>query len=306
VQSRIDKVLVLGHTGFIGSRLLEHLRRAQPQAEVVGRAPAAFDLTEAAATESLSGILTPSTAVVMCSAMKRQFGDTLDVYGQNVAMVANLCRALALRPAARVVYFSSAAVYGEDIHNVAITEETCVQPRSYYGAAKFAGECLLRKQAEAAPATSLVCLRPPLVYGPGDAGDTYGPSGFVRKAARGETVTLWGDGTELREFLFIDDLVEIVVRLAFGDFSGVLNVANGRSHSFREALDIAARLSGRELLAGSRARSKRSVDNVFDNARLRSFFPAFSSLPLEEGMRRTFEAERGALASPRQTQGRPS
>jgi UDP-glucose 4-epimerase len=291
VEQKIKRVVILGHTGFVGSRLLAQLRRGRPDVEVVGRAPASLDLTDEAGARSLAEIIDGATAVIMCSAVKRQFGDTLEAYTKNVAMVTNLCRVLERQPAARILYFSSAAVYGEDVHNTEISEGSCVEPRSYYGAAKFASECLLRKHAEAASSTSLVCLRPPLIYGPGDEGETYGPSGFVRKAVRGEQVTLWGDGAELREFLFLDDIAELVSRLVFSDFSGVLNAASGKSYTFRHALDLTSAIAGRELLAGSRPRTKQSVDNAFRNQRLQSLFPDFTFVGLEEGIGRTYEAE---------------
>lgn len=293
-QQRVRRILILGHTGFIGGHLSAYLKRELPQVEVLGRAPASLDLTQEDQARSLAELFDAETAVIMLAATKRQFGDSLDTYSRNVQMVINLCRLLQERPVARLLYFSSAAVFGEDVHNTAISEQTCVCPTSYYGAAKFAAECLLRRSFSGRPHGSLLALRPPLIYGPGDQGETYGPSGFVRAVIRGAKITLWGDGTELREFIFIDDLVRIVGQLVYHDAGGVVNVASGLSHSFRAVLNVAIALAPHRVEVESRPRTKQSVDNVFRNERLVELLPQFAFTSLEQGMRRTFELEKEA------------
>lgn len=296
-NSELRRVIVLGHTGFIGSRVVRHLRAHHPGVEVVGFSDPRLDLTRREDAERLAPLLGPESVLVICAAIKRQLGESLDVFARNVEMVSNLCRVLERSPAGRVVYFSSAAVYGEETENTAITEDTPVNPTSYYGIAKFTAECLLRMVVAAAPGSSLVVLRPALIYGPGDQG-LYGPSGFARKAARDEQIVLWGDGTERREFLYLDDVVEIVRRMVFGSWSGTLNVAAGVSYTFRDVLEILSGLAPNELRIDSRARSKQKVDNVFDSSLLRRVLPGFRFTELREGVRRTFEAEVAADVAP--------
>ncbi len=89
-------------------------------------------------------------------------------------------------------------------------------------------------------------LRPALVYGPHEPAYYYGPSGFLRNALTNAPITLWGDGQELREFLFVDDVVALTTRLTFGDATGVLNVASGTSYTYAQALAEIAQLTGRE------------------------------------------------------------
>ncbi len=101
----------------------------------------------------------------MC-AIKRQFSDNLDAFVQNVKMVVNLCRLPQDHPVARL--FCSAAVYGEDIENTNIREESAICPTSYYGIEKYTSECLLRKAFEGRDQRWLFIMRPPLVYSPGD------------------------------------------------------------------------------------------------------------------------------------------
>jgi UDP-glucose 4-epimerase len=224
---------------------------------------------------------------VICAAIKKQLGDTLDVLAQNLAMTTNICKALAARPVKRVLFFSSAAVYGEDVqHAGAITEATPVQPTSFYGIGKFTAERMLMKATSQHQGTSLLMLRPALVYGPDEPGYYYGPSGFLQKARAGAPITLWGDGTELREFLYIDDVVDVTTRLLFSAAAGVLNVVSGASYTYAAALDAIERKIGKRPVTDSRSRTKDKVDHRFDPAALMGALPGLAFTPMDEGLRR--------------------
>jgi UDP-glucose 4-epimerase len=208
------------------------------------------------------------------------------VLQQNLAIAFNVARALSVRPVRRIVFFSSAAVYGEDVQHGIISEATGVQPTSFYGIGKFTAERLLMRMAAQRPGTSLLILRPALVYGPDEPGYYYGPSGFLNKALAREPITLWGDGTELREFLFIDDVIALAARLTFGEASGVRNVASGTSYTYAQALDAIAALTGERATVSSRPRSKDKVDHRFDPSALLAACPGFRFTSMEDGLRR--------------------
>jgi len=289
--NNIRRILVLGHTGFIGSCLERHFRHLLPDIEIVGRSLPNVDLTKEEDVINLSDFFNLESAVIMCAAIKRQFGDSLDTFLQNLSMTMNLCRLLEKRPVKRFIFFSSAAVYGEDIHNINITEQTPVHPTSYYGMAKHISECLFTKVIGQEAQGSLVILRPPLIYGPGDAGETYGPVKFINAARDKEQITLWGDGRERREFIFIEDIIKIVYHLVFHKYTGVINVASGKSHSFRDVIEIVSHLISDDLKLNSRPRTKEKVDNEFSNSRFINLFKDFSFVGLDEGIGRTFDAE---------------
>ena len=285
-EPQFSRIILLGHTGYIGRRLAVAFADAAPGLAVLGRSVADLDLTRPDASAALEPLLDPGAALVICAAIKKQLGDTLDVLAQNMAITANICRALAARPVRRVVFFSSAAVYGEDVQHGTITEATPVEPTSFYGIGKFAAERMLMKTTSQHPATSLLLLRPALVYGPDEPGYYYGPSGFLQKARRGSPITLWGDGSELREFLFIDDVVAVTTTLLFSAASGVLNVASGASYTYAAALEAIERITGRRPVTDSRARTKDKVDHRFDPSALLRACPGFAFTSMDEGLRR--------------------
>lgn len=288
----IRRILILGHSGFIGSHLEAAFRERFPTIEIVGKSFPGFDLMREGDAEGLVGILDLQTVVVMLSAIKRQLGDSLDSYLQNIQMTVNLCRIMQRCPPRRLIFFSSAAVYGEEIENTSIAETTAVRPTSFYGASKHAAECLFDKVVHAHKQSSLLILRPPVIYGPGDTGHGYGPSGFVKAALNNEAIAIWGDGTEQREFVLVSDAVEVVCRLLLSDFDGVLNIASGRRYSFADVLEVVRRIGPNPVSVTSRPRTKNKVDHGFCNATLIRLLPGFSFVPLEEGVRRVIAAER--------------
>ncbi len=292
----IERVLILGRTGFIGGHVETAFLRNSPGTEIVD-APR-VDLTVAADVGRLSTVLDDRTAVVITAGIKRQLGDSLDFYEQNTTMAINLCRVFEKHPPPRCVFVSSAAVYGEELDDRAITELTPVRPASYYGMAKCISECLLMKSL-AAHGGSIVSLRPPLTYGPADRGSIYGPGGFTKTAIAEKTITLWGDGSELREFLYVEDLAEIVFAMTFHDYSGPLNCATGTSRTFRDVLNILEQQLGAAPQVDSRRRSRQKVDNEYDVSMLRRLLPDLRTTSLEEGIARTIAdlRSRGARAA---------
>lgn len=290
-----SRLLVLGHSGFIGRALCESVRRHHPAVDVAGLSLEVSDLSSPPAVSVLMSALEGADTVAVLAGVKKQRGDTMEAFNQNMAIAAHVCEALHARPAPRVMFFSSAEVYGEHTNDTQISERTPVRPTSYYGVAKFASEGLFRKMAEAT-GTSLVIARPPLVFGPGEPQASYGPSGFVRAAVRREAITMWGDGREKREFLYLTDLVEAARQLFFSRAHGVVNISSGRHCAFQDILNALSDVLGEELQINSRARTKPSVNQGYVNDRLRSLLPGLAFTPLERALEEMIAAERLAVA----------
>tara|TARA_B110000438_G_C15805108_1_gene646934 strand:- start:317 stop:1189 length:873 start_codon:yes stop_codon:yes gene_type:complete len=287
-----ERILILGHDGYIGSHLVAALQKNFPSGEIEGLSYPELDLTNCeSSADKLKGLIGSNTTVIMCSGIKKQHGDNIEIYDKNMAMVVTMCLLMEEVKVKRFVYFSSAEVYGEAVHDTNISEKTQVQPSSYYGIAKYASEGLLRKTFSNSDQGSLLILRPALIYGPKEAGSFYGPTGFLRTALKGEPITLWGDGAEKREFVYIEDLVQAVVNLTSHEYSGVINIVGGESYQFSDILEII-----KEIVPStdtqSRPRTKSSVDQGYDNSLLREVLPKLTFTRLDEGIAKIHEMER--------------
>jgi UDP-glucose 4-epimerase len=249
-----------------------------------------IDLSEHARSRDLLSEFDHDTLVIACAAIKRQEGDSPDTYLRNMAITVTMAKLLAERSVGRLVYLSSSAVYGEDIENRNITEATPIHPRSYYGLHKANSEWIFRRVVSEGAASSLLILRPATIYGPGESSNSYGPVGFLNAARRDEPILLWGDGSELREFVHIKDAADAIARLALGAAEGVVNLVSGKSHTFRDIVDEISSALGRAAVVHSRLRSKDRVDNQFDATRLMQLLPGFQFTPLADGVCATLAA----------------
>ena len=280
------KIVVLGHSGFIGSHLDLMISKSKKW-DLIGRSLPDIDLTNLEDVNILAPFLAPDCTLVLAAAAKRQFGDTLEAFRLNTQIVENVCHLLEKNPVKRVIYMSSTAVYGEETENTSISEATRVNPTSYHGINKYTSERLLKKVCAHNNTTSLVCLRPPLVYGPNDNGKTYGPSGFSAAALENTQLILWGDGTELREFIYIEDLCRIIELLADNEFEGELNVVSGKQYNFADVVTI-LKHKFPKLNVKSKPRSKQKANNAFDARKIKSLLPEnFTFTPLELGLKKT-------------------
>lgn len=275
------KALVLGHTGFVGAALSRELTASGLSVE--GWSTKTADLTDAsAAARACAGA--DGAVVVLASALTidgRE--DAVELYEKNLAMAVNVARALAGRSPSLVVYLSSFTVYGAA--DGLVSEETPASPATFYAASKLAGERVL-----AAAGLPLLTLRLARIYGPGARAAAYGPAAFVRSIRERGVVELFGDGSERRDHLYIDDAAKLCARLISDRRTGVYNVAGGESRSFRDVADALARVSPRPFKVVERPRTRPSIPlGRLDAGRVRRDAP-LTLTAFEDGLRRTFDA----------------
>ncbi len=177
----IKKVVILGHTGFVGHRIKAYFEEKHSELETIGISSKEIDLTDAGQCSRLKEYFDIETLVIMCSGIKSNYGNDLDVYDKNVRMVANICKVFSQNPVKRFTFFSSIAVYGVDVDNAHMTENDSLEPDTYYGLSKFDSERLLGFEFSKLKDSSLVILRPSIIYGPGETIIASTPSGFLIK-----------------------------------------------------------------------------------------------------------------------------
>ncbi len=284
----IKQVVILGASGFIGSAIREFLKIQGIASEIIAISSSEVDLTNLKEVYSLKKYFKKTTAILMCSNLKRNVGDNLDTFLGNMSMCENLCVLLQDHHVGRFIYFSSAAVYGEEINNVNITETTNVCPMTYYGIAKYSSECLFRKAISSHGKTSFIIFRPSIVYGSNDRSNSYGPSEFINSNINSNEIVLWGDGEELRDFIYIKDVAKIVIKMIFNKFDGIINLSSGSSHTFQEVVELSSCISNTKTLVSSRKRTKEKVNHIYNNSLLNRLLPNYQYASLEEGMKDTF------------------
>ncbi len=278
----MEKVVVLGSSGFVGSALLSSLG-SYNQVEAVGYDSSKLDLAREDAVAKLDAVLDgDSVLVIAVRARAANQGLT-----EDLVLSENIARCLGSRKIKRCVFFSTLSVYGDRKTDLAITEATAIDPTSHYGTVKFAGESLVRIAAEET-GTPLLVFRPCKIYGPGDPTESYGPAGFIHSLIRKGEVTLYGDGMELRDHLYIDDLVAICSEAILGGVSGIFNLASGVSQSFREMVDVLAKIATVNFNIVEMARTRTKIDQGIDMTKLVEAIPGLRFTPLADGLETTY------------------
>jgi UDP-glucose 4-epimerase len=273
------RVVVIGAAGFVGSAVAARLERDGVRVLRLNREQ--VDLCTQDAEQRLSRALKPGDAVVAAAA-RAPCKDSLMLI-ENLMMARAMVRAIAAAGAAHVVNISSDAVYADSPGP--LTEASCASPGSLHGAMHLARELMFRAELKA----PLAILRPSLLYGAADPHNGYGPNRFRRLAQAGKDIVLFGEGEERRDHVYVDDVAELVARVLFRRSAGVMNVATGAVHSFREIAEKIAGLSAGKILVKSTPRSGPMPHNgyrPFDPAACRKAFPDFRFTSLKEGLRK--------------------
>jgi UDP-glucuronate 4-epimerase len=171
-------------------------------------------------------------------------GGFADYVGHNVLATQRLLEAVvAARPSARVVYASSSSVYGNQ-PRYPTQEDDLPRPYSPYGVTKLAAEHLCGLYAENW-GTATVSLRYFTVFGPRQRPD-MSIHRLCEAAIHGTTFPRYGDGAQIREFTFVDDIVRANLLAAERDIApgAYCNVAGGGEITLSELIDLVGDLAG--------------------------------------------------------------
>lgn len=290
-----SRVAVLGAHGFVSARLIRVLGSEGITCRPVGRAE--VDLIAPDAIRKLRAILQRDDAVVVTSALTPEKGRDRATFLKNVAMIDNLCATLGQAACAHIVYVSSDSVY--DSRFTQINEETCCDSSDLYALAHIVREKLLAEACQSAN-TPLAIVRPSAIYGAGDTHDSYGPNRFLRTARTEGKITLFGQGEEARDHVYIDDVTQIILECLLRGSTGVINAVSGTALTFHEVARKIVAAIGRPVAIETTARRVSIVHKRFDPAALFQAFPGFVTTSLDAGIRRSLAHLSGTekLASP--------
>jgi UDP-glucose 4-epimerase len=298
-----DAVLVVGSGGFIGRALVEALSRRGLPTIALSRSPQAIShpLVEVAtysegASAELSALLERSRVVVHLatgSTPGTSAARPLAEVAGNLHFTATLLEALQQRPGVGLLYVSSGGSIYTDTSQAPSAEDAPVRPHSYHGAGKLAAEYFISAWCDQFSG-SAVAVRPSNVYGPGQP---ERPGFGVIPAAMGavlrnECLHVWGDGSARRDYIYVEDFLDLCLAILGTPMqTGLLrvNACSGASTSLDQLFATLEAVSGRTLLRTYDHR--RSVDAsciAMSPALAGSVYGWHSKTALEEGVRRTW------------------
>ncbi len=275
---RPTRVVLLGAQGFLVSRLRAVLESARTPVHAVGSRD--VDLTAPGAAGALGSALREGDSVVFLSAITPDKGKGIDALMANLRMAEQVCTALAKVRPGHVVYISSDAVYRET--EPFIDERGPADSPSLYGTMHALRERMLMQAV--GTETPIAVLRPTLIFGAGDTHNSYGANRFICAAAADRHITLFGEGEEQRDHVFVDDVVRIVQLVLEHRSSGTLNVVTGQSISFGDLAHKVAAIAGDVVVEGRSRAVVPILHRHYDPTALFRTFPDFRFTSRDEAL----------------------
>jgi UDP-glucose 4-epimerase len=273
------RVVVVGSSGFVGQDITRTLRESGT--EVVALTSADVDLTKPESIDTLGRMIGEPDSLVIVSAITPDKGKDAATLMRNLAMGQHLSAFLEQAKRAHVVYISSDAVYADDANPV--REDSCCDPSSFHGLMHLVRERMFA-EAVRKTATPYLILRPCAVYGGGDTHNSYGPNRFLRTALNDHQISLFGQGEEKRDHIYIKDLSRLAALCLARSSEGVLNVATGQSVSFFEVAEKIAQLCGDGVEIKGSPRANPVTHRHFDVTNIHKAFPGFVLTSLDDGL----------------------
>ena len=304
-------VLICGVTGFIGRNMAEaflkkpdvelygthHRSAPDPDLKRRGLRVLKANLTSAADVEE---VIRGKDVVIQAAATTSGAKDIITQpyvhVTDNAVMNSLIFRACHEHKVKRVIFFSCTTMYAEQPRPVKETDFNHQIVDNYFGVGwtKVYIEKMCEFYARLGP-TQYAALRHSNIYGPHDKYDLERSHVFgatvakVMNASQG-CVTVWGDGSDERDLLYVDDLVsfvEILLEKQRAPFE-LINVGSGRSIAVRDLVEKTIRLSGRKLeIEYDRSKPSLNYKLAVDIGRAKTLYGWTPKISLEEGIKRS-------------------
>ena len=267
-----------GTSGFIGSRLLQTARAmygdnvtafsSHPSEgnHIVYANRTDFSLApaELALVEDANVLIHAGAFIPKCGTEANQIKSC----NSNIAFTEELL-ALPWRNLKKIIFLSTVDVYNN--FDCPISEATLTVPTTLYGMSKLYCERMMSLHA-AERGIAIQVLRIGHVYGPGEEQYVKVIPKAIERIIVGGDVELWGEGEELRSFIYISDVVTAILKaVELQEEPGVINVVGGNVISIRDLLEKLIAIGGRQTKIVQQEFSGTRRDLVFDNTKLKRY-----------------------------------
>lgn len=292
------KSLIIGGNGFIGSHLVDKCLQEGDELSVLDLYPERYrepikrvkyfrasilDIKQV--KEALKGV--DVVYYLANTSLPNDGGNALirDIQKDLIPFISFLDEMCDAGSPKLVYYSSGGAVYG-NIEANPVSEDHSTNPISPYGILKLAMEKYISFYTNTRGLPSLI-LRPSNPYGirQGHVSMQGVITTFLYKVLTGEKLSVWGDGTNTKDYLMVEDLATITYNLVQNKCVGIYNVGSGNGTSVLDILDVIKKVTGKDFSVEFISQKQTDVQNIIlDNAKMLRAQDCIPNLNMSEGI----------------------
>jgi nucleoside-diphosphate-sugar epimerase len=286
------KILITGHKGFVGQQYVKHFTEQ-------GHTVIGVDIKEGNDCRDFFKTNNEQFDLIVHLAAIVGGRDTIEndplAVATDLSIDAEFFNWAVRTKQNKIIYFSSSAAYpihlqvNNSTHKLKESDINLMDMRSpdfTYGWAKLSGEYLAHFARQYG--LKVYIFRPFSGYGETQDLDYPFPSFIKRVIDQVEEFEIWGDGTQVRDFIHIEDVVEATMKAIELDIQGPINLGSGTPTSFNELAELVFKISGWRPKNGIKHRIEKPVGVMYrcsDNSKMLSFYTP--KITLEEGIKRS-------------------
>lgn len=308
------RCLLIGGAGFLGQSITRALSGAGIEEILVldlpGREDAVSDIPNVKFIagnylnlETHDAVFTDIDNVIYLSTDSHPQASMVDIERDarnNINPAIRMMESCHFHGVGSVVFASSGGTIYGDSGGTRLTEDHPKDPLSAYGVVKLAIEKYLRLYYLQFGLRSY-SLRISNAYGPGQLqGAVIGSvAHFLKQMVKGEPITIWGDGTIVRDYVFIDDIADAFTSCVLNSGSlqpGSYNIGTGKGYSLSQVIDLISEVTGLSAAVNYMAGRDFDVQNiVLDSSKMTKECGWHAQTELKEGIRQMFESVSSSL-----------
>ena len=286
------RILITGHTGLVGSNLMERLRDKYEVGGVSRSGFGGFDLLDKDRVREFISYYKPKVIYHLAANAAESRGQIspIDMTERNLNIMLNVLTPAIRNGLKRFVYASSVAVYGDS--DVPYREDDTPRPKDVYGVNKYASEQIIKILSKV-HGFDYTIFRPHNIYGPGqDMGAPYKNvvALFMRNIMENKPCTIFGGGKMRRAFSYVDDVVDIFEQALGPDFKDqTLNVGSSIEYGIKDLLHKIEQVAGKKAnIIEKTARPQEIHAFIASHSKLNAL-TRYHETPIIRGLKQTWD-----------------
>lgn len=293
-----EHILVTGGTGFVGFNIVKKLQQIE-DIKITSLSRTTFpvnknvnhlkcDLTNKKSAQMAFNKIEDLDRVLHLASLnpKTEHEDLYENINQNLMTSINLLENMPGNIKG-FVYSSTIDVYGLPKYNP-INEKHPTNPLTYYAACKLSAEKFLKILLDK-KRIPLTILRYSQIYGPGEPQIKAIPV-FINKIKNNEHPILYGEGNDVRDYVFIEDVLNATLLALSKNIEGVFNIGTGKGYQIKEILKLIINIYGKDLSIEHKPSIKNSFTSIYDLKKANDVLNYYPCFGIREGLEKTINS----------------